>query len=95
MCDKAAENCAHALEFVLEYQKTQKSDKAVDTCPPVFDSVPNQYQTQEMCDKVVDVCLPALKFIPDWFVANKMLGKLDNSVISNGDIFFVMQILIL
>ena len=43
-----------------------------------------------MCDKVVDVCLPALKFIPDWFVANKMLGKLDNSVISNGDIFFVM-----
>ena len=25
--------------------------KAVDTCPFVFDSVPDQYKTQEMCDK--------------------------------------------
>ena len=27
--------------------------KAVDTCPFVFDSVPDQYKSQEMCDKVV------------------------------------------
>ena len=25
--------------------------KAADTCPFVFDSVPDQYKTQEMCDK--------------------------------------------
>ena len=25
---------------------------AVDTCPFVFDFVPDQYKTQEMCDKV-------------------------------------------
>ena len=26
-------------------------DKAVDKCPFVSDSVPNQYKTQEMCNK--------------------------------------------
>ena len=34
--------------------KTQKMcDKAVDTCPFVFDSVPDWYMTKEMSDKVV------------------------------------------
>ena len=28
-------------------------DKAVDRCPFLFDSVPDQYKTQETCDKVV------------------------------------------
>ena len=27
-------------------------DKAVDTCPFVFDSIPDQYMTQEICVKV-------------------------------------------
>ena len=28
-------------------------DKAIDRCPFVFDSVPDQYKTQEMWDKIV------------------------------------------
>ena len=28
-------------------------DKAVDTCPFVFDSIFDQYMTPEMCEKVV------------------------------------------
>ena len=28
-------------------------DKALDRCPFVFDSFPDQYQTQEMCDKII------------------------------------------
>ena len=28
-------------------------DKSVDTCPFMFDSVPDQYKTQEMCYKAV------------------------------------------
>ena len=46
------------------------SDKAVDTCPFVFDSVPDKCKTQEVSDKVADACLPALKFVPDWFDTN-------------------------
>ena len=32
--------------------RLKKCDKAVDKCPFVFDSVPNQYKTQEMCDRI-------------------------------------------
>ena len=61
-------------------------DKAFDTCPFVFDSVPHCYKTQEMCDKAVDAFLPKLKFVPDWFVTNKTLEKLDDVVAYNDDI---------
>ena len=33
-------------------QDSTMCDKAVDTCPIVFDSVLDQYKTQEMCDEV-------------------------------------------
>ena len=40
-------------------------DKAVDTCPIVFNSVPDQYITQEICGKVVLKGLSILKYCPD------------------------------
>ena len=48
----------------------------------------DRYKTHEMCDNVVDTCMPALKLVPDWFVTSKIIKKLDNTVFSNGDIFF-------
>lgn len=37
-----------------EFYNTQEvSDKAVDTSPFVFDSVPDWYMTEKICDKVV------------------------------------------
>ena len=40
MCDKAVDNCPHALEFVPECYKTQKMcDKAVDTDPSTIECV--------------------------------------------------------
>ena len=57
MCNKAVDNCAHALfnaainmypyaiQFVPECHNIQEiCDKAVDTCPFVSDSVPDQYK---------------------------------------------------
>ena len=44
MCNETVDNCTHALEFVLDYYKTQKMcNKAVDTCSFVFDSVPDRF----------------------------------------------------
>ena len=60
-------------------------DKAVNICPFVFNSVPDQFVTQKMCDKAVDFYLITLKFVPDWFVTNKMLEKLVNSKFSIDD----------
>ena len=40
-------------------------DKAVDTCPFVSDSVPDQYMTQEMGDKNVSKESFMLKFCLD------------------------------
>ena len=81
MCNKAADDYPHALEFVPESSKTQKMWEAV--------SIPDQYKTQEMwdrvvtedpflivycadkyktqriCDKAVEDSLAALKLIPD------------------------------
>ena len=45
-------NKSDALEFVLDFYKTQKvCYKVVDTS--VIDSVPQWYMTQEACEKVV------------------------------------------
>ena len=52
MYDKSVDIDHSDIKFGLEYYKTQEiCDKAIDTCPFVFDSVPNQYKTKEMCDK--------------------------------------------
>ena len=48
-----------------------------------------------MCDEVLDSYLPILKSVSDWFVMNKIVERFDSSVFSNGDSFFMMQILIL
>ena len=40
--------------------------KGVNTCPFLFDYVPDWYKTQEMFDKAVDVFLPKLKLVPNW-----------------------------
>ena len=51
MCNRAVDNYAHALENSNECRKTQEMcHESVDTCPFVFDSIPDQYKTQEMRD---------------------------------------------
>ena len=48
MYNKAAGTYPSAIHFVPECYKSQEMcDKAVDTCPFAFDSIPNQYFTQE------------------------------------------------
>ena len=47
-----------------------------------------KYKSQEMRDKAVHSYVLTLRFVPDQFVKNKMLEKLDNSIFSNGDLFF-------
>ena len=40
--------------------------KAVDTCPFILDSVPDQYyKTQEMCHKTTDTCNLVFDSVPD------------------------------
>ena len=41
-----------------------------------------------MRDKDVDVFLPAIKLVPDWFVTNKMIKKLYDALLADGDILF-------
>ena len=38
-------------------------DKAVDTCPFVFDCIPDRYMAQEMCDNVISK-EPYVKILP-------------------------------
>ena len=40
-------------------------DNAVDTCPFLFDSIPDQYITQKMCDKDVSEDSFMLKYCHD------------------------------
>ena len=47
-----------------------------------------KYKSQEMRDKAVHSYVLTLGFVPDQFVKTKMLEKLDNSIFSNGDLFF-------
>ena len=53
--------------------------KAVDTCPFVFDSVPDQYMTQEVCDKVVCKEASMLKYYPNRHKAQEMCDKAADS----------------
>ena len=55
MCNKAADNFAHALDFVSDCQKSQKMcNKAANTYPPTIQFVPEYYKTQEICGKAVN-----------------------------------------
>ena len=40
-------------------------NKVVDTCPFIFDSVPDQYETQEICEKAVSNNPFMLKYFLD------------------------------
>ena len=50
-------------------------DKAADTCPFVFGSVPGQVMAQEMCDKVISEEPFLLKYCPDRYKTQKMCNK--------------------
>ena len=46
MCDKAVGTYSSAIQFVPEGGESQETcDKAIDTCPFVFASVPDRYMT--------------------------------------------------
>ena len=52
-----------------------KCDKAVDNCPFIFDSVPDQYIAQEMCEKVVSKKSLILKYGSDKHKSQKISDK--------------------
>ena len=92
LCEKAVDIYAHALEFVSDSYKTQKTseiqfvpdwyktlkicDKAADTCSFVFYSVPDQYKNQEMCFKVIFKEPFMLKFCFDEYWTQECVIKL-------------------
>ena len=47
-----------------------------------------------MCDEAVDDCLVAIKFVPDWFVTSEMIKKLFTALYADGNILFLMKILL-
>ena len=49
--------------------------KAVDTCPFVFESVPDQYKTQEVFNKAVSVYPFMLKYYLDRYKTQKVYDK--------------------
>ena len=62
MCDKAV--------------NTHPSDKGVDRCPFVFDSVLDQYKIQEMCDKIVSEDHFKLKYCHDRYKTKCVINPL-------------------
>ena len=50
-------------------------DKAVDKCPFVFHSVPDQYKTHEICDKIVSDDPFKLKYCHDRYKTQEMCNK--------------------
>ena len=56
MCNKAAYNYPHGLEFIPEYYKSFKKmgDKSVNNYRPTIKSVPEYLLIQEMCRKSVN-----------------------------------------
>ena len=66
MCDRAADNYAHALRFVPKYSKTlTMCDKVVDTSPSGIQFVPECYKAQKIFDKTVDTCFYVFDSAPD------------------------------
>ena len=54
MCNKAVDNYSHALEFIPECYKTQKTcDEVVNTKSSTTQFVPKCYKTQETCDRSI------------------------------------------
>ena len=57
-------------------------DKAVDKCPFVFDSVPDQYKTQEMCDKLVSEDPVKLEYSHNRYKTQEMCNKAVDNFLS-------------
>ena len=72
MCNKAADDYPHVLEFVPErFMTPEMCDKAVDTYPSTIKFAPDCHKTQDMCNKAVNSCF--LDFI--LFLTNTKLKK--------------------
>ena len=72
-CAITVDNYAHAQGFVPDSYKTQKMcDKAVNTCPFIFDSVSDCYKTQEMSNKVISEEPFKLKYYYDKYKTQEM-----------------------
>ena len=55
MCNKAVVDYSIALEFVLDWYKTQEMcDIIISYDPFSLRYVPDQYKSLQMCDKAVD-----------------------------------------
>ena len=89
MCDKAVNTYPFIFDPIPDCYITRNiCDEVVPKEPFILKHFPDKYMTQEMYDRAVDFYLITLKFVSDRFVTNKILEKLDNSLFSNGDIFF-------
>ena len=60
--------------------------KVVSQKPFILKYCLDKYLTQKVFPKAVDSYLLASKFVFDWFVTSEIIEKLDNAVVSNGDI---------
>ena len=89
MCNKAVVDYSIALEFVLDWYKTQEMcDIIISYDLFSLRYVPDQYKPQQMCDKAVDDFLPTLNFLPDWFVASKMLKRISACLYADENILY-------
>ena len=76
MCGKVITEDGVVLGFFPDCYKNKKMrDKAVDNCPFIFDSVPDQYITQEMCEKVVSKKSLILRYGSHKYKSQKMCDK--------------------
>ena len=69
--------------------------KSVDTCPFVFNSVPDRYKSQETCDKAVEDFLPALNLFPIVLLQVRRLKKVHNALFIDDDYCFLINILVM
>ena len=89
MCNKAVDNCPHALWFVPKCYITQKMcDKTVYTCPPtikyvlqwcffVIDSISDEYKSQDIFDRVVSLNPFLLVYFLDKYITQKIYSSIE------------------
>ena len=76
MCDKAVDNCPHALKFISDsYMIQRMCDKAVNTYPSTIEYVPDLLKSQEMCDDAFNRFCLVFDSIPDWYKTQEMCDK--------------------
>ena len=75
-------NKASAIQFFPDRCKTQEicgQLLIVDSCPFVFDSVPDRYITPKLCNKVISEEPFMLKYCHDKYKTQKMCDKVVDS----------------